>query len=214
MQWRCRARGYGEAVTVRAVVLPGTPLLVPGAAGRALVLAAVRDEALSALRALLAGSDDVLVVAPAPPGAPGAHGRARASLAAFGVADAWIDPVWARAAGPADLPTSGPAASVGVLALAGAGRAAPVEVVEIAATTPTARCREVGLEAARRGAGLVLVQDPRSAVGDAVLDGFVDPRWTVRSSVSTGPRGGLAYEVRSYAEATSTRSVGPDDLGR
>jgi hypothetical protein len=206
-----RRAGYGEAVTVRAVVLPGTPLLVPGAAGGALVLEAVREATLSALAGLLAGSDDVVVVAPGPSATPG---PARASLAAFGVADAWLDPVWARATGHPDLPTAGPAASVGLLALAGAGRTAPVEVVELDGAAPVARCREVGAVAARRGAGLVVVHDPRSTVSDVVLDGFVDPGWRVRSHASTGEYEGRAYEVRAYEDREAARTVEPGAVSR
>ncbi|MGN6239314.1 MAG: hypothetical protein ACTHNI_06185, partial [Cellulosimicrobium cellulans] len=125
-------------MTVRAVVLPGTPLLVPGAAGAASVLDDARAAVLAALSRLVDGvrraEDDVpasvVVVAP---GTPRTRGPARASLAAAGVADAWLDAAWAVAARgrAADLPTAGTAASVGLLALAGAGWAGPVDVVEL-----------------------------------------------------------------------------------
>ncbi|MGO2044213.1 MAG: hypothetical protein ACTH2O_16660, partial [Cellulosimicrobium funkei] len=102
-------------MTVRAVVLPGTALLVPGAAGAASVLGPVRDAALAALADLVAGppgeagASAVVVVAP---GAARARGAARASLAAAGVADRWIDPAWAAATRPFDRPVAGTAASV------------------------------------------------------------------------------------------------------
>ncbi len=121
-------------MTVRAVVLPGTVLLVPGAAGAASVLGPVRDAALAALADLVA---DRLGVAAAPavvvvaPGVEGTRGPARASLAAAGVADRWIDPAWAAATRPLDRPVAGTAASVALLALAGAGWTGPVDVVEL-----------------------------------------------------------------------------------
>ncbi|NMF29971.1 hypothetical protein [Cellulosimicrobium aquatile] len=130
-------------MTVRAVVLPGTVLLVPGAAGAASVLGPVRDAALAALADLVA---DRLGVAAAPavvvvaPGVEGTRGPARASLAAAGVADRWIDPAWAAATRPLDRRVAGTAASVALLALAGAGWTGPVDVVELggAATRPAA----------------------------------------------------------------------------
>ncbi|MHA7617704.1 hypothetical protein ACX12M_04240 [Cellulosimicrobium cellulans] len=121
-------------MTARAVVLPGTALLVPGAAGAASVLGPVRDAALAALADLVAGPPDeagataVVVVAP---GVEGTRGPARASLAAAGVADRWIDPAWAAATRPFDRPVAGTAASVALLALAGAGWTGPVDVVEL-----------------------------------------------------------------------------------
>ncbi|MGB2558865.1 hypothetical protein [Cellulosimicrobium cellulans] len=129
-------------MTVRAVVLPGTALLVPGAAGAASVLGPVRDAALAALADLVAdppgeaGASAVVVVAP---GVEGTRGPARASLAAAGVADRWIDPAWAAATRPLDRPVAGTAASVALLALAGAGWTGPVDVVELGgAATRTA----------------------------------------------------------------------------
>ncbi|MFE9235361.1 hypothetical protein [Cellulosimicrobium funkei] len=129
-------------MTVRAVVLPGTALLVPGAAGAVSVLRPVRDAALAALADLVAdppgeaGASAVVVVAP---GAARARGAARASLAAAGVADRWIDPAWAAATRPLDRPVAGTAASVALLALAGAGWTGPVDVVELGgAATRTA----------------------------------------------------------------------------
>ncbi|MFI2569088.1 hypothetical protein ACH473_11540 [Cellulosimicrobium funkei] len=125
-------------MTVRAVVLPGTALLVPGAAGAASVLGPVRDAALAALADLVsgppgeAGASAVIVVAP---GAARARGAARASLAAAGVPDRWIDPAWAAATRPFDRPVAGTAASVALLALAGADWTGPVDVVELGGET-------------------------------------------------------------------------------
>ncbi|MGW6266953.1 hypothetical protein [Cellulosimicrobium funkei] len=142
-------------MTVRAVVLPGTALLVPGAAGAASVLGPVRDAALAALAALAdlvagppdeAGASAVVVVAP---GVEGTRGPARASLAAAGVADRWIDPAWAAATRPLDRPAAGTAASVALLALAGAGWTGPVDVVElggVATRTAAGMSAETSLE--------------------------------------------------------------------
>ncbi|MFF8344316.1 hypothetical protein ACF049_17870 [Cellulosimicrobium funkei] len=149
-------------MTVRAVVLPGTALLVPGAAGAASVLGPVRDAALAALADLVAGppgeagASAVVVVAP---GAARARGAARASLAAAGVADRWIDPAWAAATRPLDRPVAGTGASLALLALAGAGWTGPVDVVELGgAVTRSA----AGTGA---GAGAVTETGPETATG-------------------------------------------------
>lgn len=149
-------------MTVRAVVLPGTALLVPGAAGAASVLGPVRESALAALADLVAdppggaGGSSVVVVAP---GAARARGAARASLAAAGVADRWIDPAWAAATRPLDRPVAGTGASVALLALAGAGWTGPVDVVELGgAVTRSA----AGTGA---GAGAVTETGPETATG-------------------------------------------------
>jgi hypothetical protein len=155
-------------VTVRAVVLPGTALLVPGAAGAASVLGPVREAALAALADLVADppggacASSVVVVAP---GAARARGAARASLAAAGVADRWIDPAWAAATRPLDRPVAGTAASVALLALAGAGWTGPVDVVELGgAVTRTAA-----------GAGAGTKTGPETATEAATEAGAASP---------------------------------------
>ncbi|WP_144722829.1 hypothetical protein [Cellulosimicrobium sp. TH-20] len=217
-------------MTVRAVVLPGTALLVPGAAGAASVLGPVRDAALAALADLVAGppgeagASAVVVVAP---GVEGTRGPARASLAAAGVADRWIDPAWAAATRPLDRPVAGTAASVALLALAGAGWTGPVDVVELGgaatrtaagtgtetstetssgtsteagAATETAldAARELGAEIAREGARLVVVHDPRAPLPQALLDGFVAAAGAQAAPVATADEPDPAVAVRRY----------------
>lgn len=227
-------------MTVRAVVLPGTALLVPGAAGAASVLGPVRDAALAALADLVAGppgeagASAVVVVAP---GVEGTRGPARASLAAAGVADRWIDPAWAAATRPLDRPVAGTAASVALLALAGAGWTGPVDVVELGgaatrtaagmgtetstgtsteagAATETAldAARELGAEIAREGARLVVVHDPRAPLPQALLDGFVAAAGAQAAPVATADEPDPAVAVRRYevrAPAAAARPAGP-----
>jgi hypothetical protein len=191
-------------VTVRAVVLPGTPLLVPGAAGGTSVLVDTRAAALAALGRLVDGirpargdvTAPVVVVAP---GTAPTRGPARASLAATGVADAWLDTTWALATqvGARDCPVAGTAASVGLLALAGAGWTGPVDVVELDdADAPAAHALGAGL--ARQGARLVVVHDPRSAAPVAVLAGFGAAPDAGHRHVATGEYEQRRYEVRWY----------------
>lgn len=217
-------------MTVRAVVLPGTVLLVPGAAGAAPVLGPVRDAALAALADLVAdplgaaGASAVVVVAP---GVEGTRGPARASLAAAGVADRWIDPAWAAATRPLDRPVAGTAASVALLALAGAGWTGPVDVVELggaatraaagtgaetstetstesgaeAATAPGTAldaARELGAELAQEDARLVVVHDPRAPLPAAVLEGFVAAAGAEAAPVATADEPDPAAAVRRY----------------
>ncbi|MFJ1510664.1 hypothetical protein [Cellulosimicrobium funkei] len=226
-------------MTVRAVVLPGTALLVPGAAGAASVLGPVREAALAALADLVAeppggaGASSVVVVAP---GAARARGAARASLAAAGVADRWIDPAWAAATRPLDRPVAGTAASVALLALAGAGWTGPVDVVELGgAVTRTAAgagagtktgpetateagaaspavldtARELGAELAREGARLVVVHDPRAPLPQAALDGFVAAAGAEAAPVATCDEPDPAVAVRRYAVRTPAAASGP-----
>lgn len=129
--------GYRRGVLAIAVLVPETALLVPGAAGRAPVLAEVRRAAVEAATTLVQGRPDRVVVV-----APAAQDRRlesphRPSLASAGVGDtvlAWSmpdddRPVAEGARGPA-RPTVG--ASVALLLLAHAGWTGPVTVVEVA----------------------------------------------------------------------------------
>ncbi|WP_426311545.1 hypothetical protein [Cellulosimicrobium sp. E-16] len=191
-------------MTVRAVVLPGTPLLVPGAAGDTTVLGDTRAAALAALGRLVDGvrpaqGDGTAPVVVVAPGAAPTRGPARASLAAAGVADAWLDTTWAVATRPGsrDCPVAGTAASVGLLALAGAGWTGPVDVVELDdADAPTAHA--LGASLARQDARLVVVHDPRSAAPDAVLAGFGAAPDAGHRHVATGEHEQRRYEVRWY----------------
>ncbi|MFB8229275.1 hypothetical protein [Cellulosimicrobium sp. NPDC055967] len=205
-------------MTVRAVVLPGTPLLVPGAAGAAAVLGATRTAALAALGRLVDGVPSLRGdrSAPAPvvvvaPGTARTRGPARASLAAAGVADTWLDTAWAvatRAGGPG-APVAGTAASVGLLALAGAGWAGPVDVVELG--DDEAAAQALGADLARQGARVVVVHDPRSAAPDAVLAGFGAAPDDGHRHVATGEYEERGYEVRWFDDGAlaSPAPAGP-----
>ncbi|ARU52841.1 hypothetical protein CBR64_16705 [Cellulosimicrobium cellulans] len=191
-------------MTVRAVVLPGTPLLVPGAAGAGSVLDDTRAAALAALSRLVDGVRLAEGDGPAPlvvvaRGPARTRGPARASLAAAGVADARLDTAWAVAtrAGAADLPTAGTAASVGLLALAGAGWAGRVDVVEVDDADLSA-AHALGADLLRQGARVVVVDDPRGAAPDAVLAGFGAAPGGGRRHVATGEYEERGYEVRWY----------------
>ncbi|MFD6175740.1 MULTISPECIES: hypothetical protein [unclassified Isoptericola] len=137
----------------RAVVLPATPLLVPGAGGDVDRLGDVRravDEALDRLvsgpAATTAGDGTLVVLAPVPRAGHGRVGRLRPSLAGAGVADRWVPAVagWPDAgATTAHVP-----ASVALVALRAAlvraGREADVAdvvVVEVGADGPGADAR-------------------------------------------------------------------------
>lgn len=119
-------------------------MLVPGAAGRAEVLAAERAAALAASRVLVEAGPEVIVVLV--PGAVRVEGtRLRWSLAAAGVPDRWTG-----AEGPADV-TDLPAA-VGLWLLETCGWHGPVEVVGVDGAPDAAR----RLTAARRTAVLLV----------------------------------------------------------
>jgi hypothetical protein len=146
------------AAPARAVVVPATPLLVPGAAGAAEVLVAVRAEVRRALRELAAAAP----AGPAP--AVLAHGpvvragRLRPSLAAAGVADRWVPLLADRPAPRGDRHddrdgVAGVPASVALLALADAGLGAGVTVEVPAGVGPD----DVGAALAALGAGPVVV---------------------------------------------------------
>jgi hypothetical protein len=123
------------------VILPATPLLVPGLAPglRADPLTAVRDAVRAALAELVAGGGLPLVVAHGP---VLRHGRMRPSLAGSGIGDRWL-PVpstgsgrrLSAAASWADGAPAGTGASVALLALADVlgDRATDVETLEVPA---------------------------------------------------------------------------------
>jgi hypothetical protein len=190
-------------VPVRAVTLPATPLLVPGAAGSARPLAATRAAVLDAL-AQVRGLD----------GAPGrtwgvlasasrtAWDARRASLADAGVADRWV-PSLVRAPGPA----AGPAASVALWALgavAGADAVHGVRVVELAAGPGAAPDRDEtrALDVLEGLDGLVVAASPQDVAGltpaGAVLAALADTGgWspTVVSITEDGPHLPGSYDV-------------------
>jgi hypothetical protein len=106
-------------VSVRAVVVPATPLLVPGAAGSARVLVEVRRMVDAALAELVsdAGSGALLVLAHGSGPDLGSR-RRRPSLQAAGIPDAWVPAV--RDWPDASRRPAGVAASVALVCLADA----------------------------------------------------------------------------------------------
>lgn len=127
--------GAGRVVSwiVRAVILPATPLLVPGLAPglRADPLMAIRDAVRAALADLVAGGRLPLVLAHGP---ALRHGRMRPSLAGAGIGDRWL-PGPSAATSWADGAPAGSGASVALLALADVlgDRATDVETLEVPA---------------------------------------------------------------------------------
>ncbi|WP_129783405.1 hypothetical protein [Promicromonospora panici] len=113
------------------MILPATPLLVPGLAPglRPDPFAAVRGAVRAALVELTAGGRLPLVLAHGP--AP-RHGRMRPSLAGSGIGDRWL-PAAAATTSWADGAPAGTGASVALLALADVlgDRAADVETLEV-----------------------------------------------------------------------------------
>ncbi|MFP3713627.1 hypothetical protein [Puerhibacterium sp. TATVAM-FAB25] len=144
------------AAPVRAVVVPATPLLVPGAAGAAEVLVAVRAAVRRALRELAAADPGGPAPAVLAHGPVVRAGRLRPSLAAVGVADRWVPLLGERTAagtGSGDDGVAGVPASVALLALADAGLAAGVTVEVPAAAGPD----DVAAAVAALGTGPVVV---------------------------------------------------------
>lgn len=137
---------------VRAVLLPATPLLVPGLLPglRPDPLATLRDTVSGALADLTAGGRIPLVVAHGP---VLRRGRMRPSLAGSGISDRWLP---GTTAWPGDLPTAGTGASVALLALAAVpgARAGAVETLEVPAA---AEPLDAGAVAALRGAACLVV---------------------------------------------------------
>lgn len=192
-------------VSPRAVVLPATPLLVPGVAGRTEVLAAVRRAALDALRGLPSHAR-VVVVAAGGPGAAAVRGPASASVAAFGVAQAWVDPAWSDPAwsepGDGEDPArraAGPGACVALLALGAAGHRGEVDVVELGPGADPATASDLGHALRAEGTAVVVADDPRCPALAAVLDGFTVPGGERVHETFPGEDGGRPYDVVRYA---------------
>ncbi|MFC8921527.1 hypothetical protein [Cellulosimicrobium sp. NPDC057127] len=183
-------------MTLRAVVLPATPLLVPGAAGRAEVLVAVRRAVLDALRALPAHGAPV-VVAAGGPGGDLVRGPASASVAAFGVAPAWADPAWSASSPPEEpgVRAASPGAAVALLALAAAGRHGSADVVELGTGVDRAEAAALGRGLRVEGATVVVAHDPRCPALEAVLDGFAAPGDERERTTYPGVDDGPAYDV-------------------
>ncbi|MEL7976182.1 hypothetical protein AAG589_09995 [Isoptericola sp. F-RaC21] len=162
----------------RAVVLPGTPLLVPGAGGGTDLLGEVRlavDGALDRLVADVAAHGDgdapLVVLAPVPRGASGGFGRRRPSLAGAGVADRWVPAVagWAGAADPAAHVPASVALVALHAALERAGHPAqPVAVLEVAGAAPAAPAE--GVAALRRAPAVVVAGGAAPGASDTARD--------------------------------------------
>jgi hypothetical protein len=190
-------------VLVAAALVPPTALLVPGAAGRADVLADERATALDAVRILVDAGPEVVVVVP-PGTGPVALGRLRPSLAAAGVDDAALDwsPRPTRGAGRGRR-VDDVAAAVGLLLLDHAGWGGPVEVLPAPPTDgATLRMRGdelangarrvalllVGGLSARHGPDGPLATDERaSSVDAAVLADLIDLDGPARSRLAGVP---------------------------
>jgi len=173
-------------VLLAAALVPGTALVVPGAAGRAEVLADVRADVLEALgRVLATGPREVVVVAPARSDRTLDH-PGRPTLAAAGIPDAVLG--WPPAGDDADAVTGAPPgvpASVAMLALARAGWTGPVRVAEVGSAGPGSRLRSwgaaidagdvptvlvvVGSLSARHGPDAPLADDERALPYDAAV---------------------------------------------
>lgn len=156
-------------MTVRAVALPATPLLVRGAAGTEDVLATTRERAVALLGRLLDGAGgpgDLLVVAPLPRGAtpPDEVGPAprRPSLAGAGVPDRWLPDLdgWPRA-GAAHVPASVALLTLGraLVARGEPGRRGAVGVIELPADAPPSVVVRV-VASVRAAAATVLAWSP------------------------------------------------------
>ena len=194
-------------VIVRAVAVPGTPLLVPGVAGAAEVLAQSRAQVLDVLRELVRDAQRVVVLDCAARSG-GRRGPMRPGLDAAGVEPRWCG--WRGRGAAADLAVAGLPASVALLALGQVGWDGPVEVVELAAsTTAQTAVNLLGEIRSTPGTGLVVVTGvhPSGADGAPVeqavlaalaqdLDGLVQ-----RASGEYEER---CYEVVRFAARAST----------
>lgn len=178
-------------VFTRAVILPATPLLVPGAAGAADPLREVRLAACAAL-GVLAEAGPPLVLAHGPvsgPGSTAALGRPGTrgprvllpSLAAAGIADGMLpDDVLAPWASEQARPPAGTAASVLLfcLGMALGERAAGIPVLEIdpsddAGEPGPGGIPRAGAAPAAAAAGPVSVTRPGNVTGRAAVVGMV-----------------------------------------
>lgn len=154
-------------VIVRAVALPGTPLLVPGVAGAADVLAETRAQVLDALHELGRNAQRVVVLDCAARRSGERRGEMRPGLEAAGVDPRWWG--WAPRVSAAGLPAAGVPASVALLALDAAGWEGPVEVVELGSTAvPEAAVGLARDVLAEPGTGLVVVTGARPPLPDGV----------------------------------------------
>lgn len=153
-----------------AALVPPTPLLVPGAAGRAAVLEAERAAALTAVRRLVASRPGVVVVLSAD--GPETDAPGRATLAGAGVPDAMLG--WRPEERPGAVVTHVPSA-VGLLLLEQAGWHGRT-VLRSAGSSADAQGREGPFAllvtaggSVRRGDGAPLPADVRAAAADDAM---------------------------------------------
>ncbi|MFF3064330.1 hypothetical protein ACFVQ3_07220 [Oerskovia sp. NPDC057915] len=158
---------------VRAVALPGTPLLVPGVAGGAEVLAESRAQVLDALRELVRDARRVVVLDCGARTAGDRRGEMRPGLEAAGVDPRWWG--WVPRASAPGLPVAGVPASVALLALDAAGWEGPVEVVELGTgSVPGTGVALVRGVLAEPGTGLVVVTGARPPQPDGAAHRAVE----------------------------------------
>ena len=186
---------------VVAALVPDTALLVPGAAGRAVVLEDVRAAALAAVgEALRIAPDRVVVVAPGTVDRV-LTGPVRASLAAAGIDDARLG--WGRPDRALTQPLAGPRpapavpASTALLALAQLGWTGPTTVVEVAPVAPALGAPPIGSGPAGRadGARALALQ----SLGADLVAGGDRVALVVAGSLSarSGPRAPLPQDGRA-----------------
>ncbi|GAA4706302.1 hypothetical protein [Promicromonospora umidemergens] len=188
------------------MILPATPLLVPGVTPglRTDPLADLRGAVASALAALTAGGALPLVLAH---GAVLRHGHLRPTLAGSGIGDHWLpDP----STGPGRRPRTGPeqwagrarppagtGASVALLALADVlgVRAADVETLEV---PPSTVALDGGpLELLRRADGLVVAGGGAPGGLDSSPDALTDG---IRAALRAAGADGWTAEVQVFEQ--------------
>jgi hypothetical protein len=148
---------------VAAALVPDTALLVPGAAGSAAPVDALRAAALEAVRDATAGPVERVVVVAAGPADRVPREPVRATLAPVGVPDHLLaEPVPHVVAGVLRTDAAGtggevptPGTAVALHLLAAAGWRGPVRLVEVARPTAAVAGSPRAAELGRRGAELV-----------------------------------------------------------
>ncbi|MBO3084357.1 hypothetical protein [Cellulomonas fengjieae] len=186
---------------VVAALVPDTALLVPGAAGAAQVLTAVRAAALDAVAQVVAsGAATVAVVAPGPR-ARELTGTVRPSLGAAGIPDGLLAWPVAEMTLPGDgVATGSVASAVGLHLLARAGRRTGLRVLEVTGRQDRAALAALGRDlvgagptgfvvvgsvSGRHGADAPLAQDRRAPDHDArVLADLADGGAAARARIA------------------------------
>lgn len=186
--------------TVRAVILPATPLLVPGIAPglRPDPLAGPRGAVATALAELTTDGRLPLVLAHGP---ALRHGRMRPSLAASGIGDRWLPDAGAgrSRARTSKLPAAGTGASVALLALAdvlGAQAVADVETLEVPAGWTGLDAGPVAL--LRRADRLVVAGGGAPGGQDTAADALTDG---LRAALRVAGADAWAARVQTFAQS-------------